>query len=204
MVAMTNAAAAAATAAATLALTMMKTIERRRRGRGLFSFRCRLRFSKTRRKSAIVHPRLATVTYLTDFGAPVVDVDQTRLTMSENIAEGYPGWTLPLSLESTWLTGASCDSTSFFQSDHSNGGKPSATIKKKSQDGTTNEKNKTETRKRITLLVNIWLNHCPLDPEPLDDDVCKEQDAFGVKVKRRKSFQSSLSGTTWIWSSRRM
>lgn len=28
--------------------------------------------------------------------------------------------------------------------------------------------------KRITLLVNIWLNHCPLDAEPLEDDVIEQ------------------------------
>jgi hypothetical protein len=78
--------------------------------------------------------------YLTDFGAPVVDKDQTRLTMSEKHYRGISRMELSLSLESTWLTGASCDSTSFFQSDHSNGGNQSATIKKKRPDGTTNEK----------------------------------------------------------------
>ena len=28
--------------------------------------------------------------------------------------------------------------------------------------------------KRVTFLVNIWLNHCPLEPEPLESDLVEK------------------------------
>jgi hypothetical protein len=46
-------------------------------------------------------------------------------------------------------------------------------------------------RKRITLLVNIWLNHCPLDAELLDDGICEElKTPFEGQGKKDESFQS--------------
>jgi hypothetical protein len=71
---------------------------------------------------------------------------------------------------------------SFFPgSSDSNGGKTSSEPPKK--------KAKMQ-RKRITLLVNIWLNHCPLDAEPLDDDVCEElKTPFEGEGKTDESFQ---------------
>jgi hypothetical protein len=31
-----------------------------------------------------------------------------------------------------------------------------------------------EKNQRITFLVNIWINHCPLEAEPLEDEICEQ------------------------------
>jgi hypothetical protein len=36
------------------------------------------------------------------------------------------------------------------------------------------EENQLHENPRITFLVNIWINHCPLDAEPLDDEICEQ------------------------------
>jgi hypothetical protein len=124
----------------------------------------------------LLHPRLATVTYLTDFGAPTVVLDQRsnppddieRKTLQGDIRKGWishPKLGKHLAFDGRLLHGA--PATFFPGFNDSNGGKNASSEPPM-------KKAKMETKKRITLLVNIWLNHCPLDPEPLDDDICKE------------------------------
>jgi hypothetical protein len=39
------------------------------------------------------------------------------------------------------------------------------------------------TQQRITFLVNIWLNHCPMDAELLDDDMCVQMKTQWCEVE---------------------
>jgi hypothetical protein len=152
----------------------------------------------------LLHPRLATVTYLTDFGAPTVVLDKRsnppddvdRKKLQGDIRKGWvshPKLGKHMAFDGRFLHGAPA---SFFPgSSDSNGGNQSSEppMKKAKTEEPPMKKAKMETGKRITLLVNIWLNHCPLDPEPLDDDICKElKTPFEGQGKTDESFQSSF------------
>jgi len=48
-------------------------------------------------------------------------------------------------------------------------------------------------------MVNIWINHCPLDAEILDDDVCiqmktpwKNQDDYEEQIKLNRDHEHTL------------
>jgi hypothetical protein len=128
----------------------------------------------------LLHPRLATVTYLSDFGAPTVVWDR-KSTPPHSLDEltgpvdrawlSHPKIGKHIAFDGRLLHGAP---TVFFPAaaaapasaiavadnlDHERGDDSSRPAKRIKQD-----------RRRITLLVNIWLNHCPLDAEPLDDE----------------------------------
>lgn len=118
----------------------------------------------------LLHPRVATVTYLSDFGAPTVVLnvrspppgDEGKRTLEAPISKlwvSHPQIGKHLAFDGRLLHGAPA---TFFPARQS---KPDEErpVKKSKED-----------RTRVTFLVNIWVNHCPLDAEPLDDDICKD------------------------------
>jgi hypothetical protein len=123
----------------------------------------------------LLHPRLATVTYLTDFGAPTVVLDKRsnppddvdRKSLQGDIRKGWlshPKLGKHMAFDGRLLHGAPASifpNASDIIVVNNNSSEPP--LKKAKMQ-----------RKRITLLVNIWLNHCPLDAEPLDDEICDE------------------------------
>lgn len=126
-------------------------------------------------KNLLLHPRYATVTYLTSFGAPTVilnkrspppdDVDKKSL--EGGVDKGWlshPKIGKHLAFDGRLLHGA--PATFFPASSH-----------RISSDEPLAKKAKQE-RRRITLLVNVWVNHCPLDAEPLEDEVCESLQAI--------------------------
>lgn len=113
----------------------------------------------------LLHPRLATVTYLSDFGAPTVVFDcpspapgkMVDTLHNRAISKGWlshPEIGKHIAFDGRLLHGAPA---TFF---------PPLASKKTAA---TNKRSKVDP-KRITLLVNIWLNHCPVDAEPLGED----------------------------------
>lgn len=122
----------------------------------------------------LLHPRLATVTYLTNTGVPTVVLnkrspppnDTEKTTLHGSIQKAWlshPVLGKHLAFDGRLLHGAP---STFFPSQHKILARPS----KKAR---VNEEEK-QPSKRITLLVNIWLNHCPLDAEPLEDEVVQK------------------------------
>jgi hypothetical protein len=129
----------------------------------------------------LLHPRLATVTYLSDCGTPTVilhqrspppdDVDKKTLQGDVCTAWiSHPRVGKHIAFDGRLLHGAPA---TFFPGrtnmkscpkylDVNQPGEPPSK-KLKIMDA--------QIEKRYTLLVNVWLNHCPLDAEPLDDDV---------------------------------
>ena len=47
-------------------------------------------------------------------------------------------------------------------------------------------------QKRITFLVNVWVNHCPMDAELLDDDICKKMETPWEVLDTSKKSDSSF------------
>jgi hypothetical protein len=152
----------------------------------------------------LLHPRLATVTYLTDFGAPTVVLDKRsnppddvdRKTLQGSIPKGWishPKLGKHMAFDGRLLHGAPAAFFPGSSEDDSNGGKGSTSSEPPMKKAKTLEppvKEAKMQRKRITLLVNIWLNHCPLDAEPLDDDICEElKTPFEGQGKTDESFQ---------------
>lgn len=134
----------------------------------------------------LLHPRLATVTYLSDFGAPTIVWD-CKSPPPGNIEDmacsvhrawlSHPTIGKHLAFDGRFLHGAP---TVFFPAKPSKLGDDRPT-KRVKQD-----------KRRITLLVNIWLNHCPVDAEPLDSDIieqlCAPWDAETVKANSTHAF----------------
>ena len=121
----------------------------------------------------IVHPRVSTVTYLSDIGAPTLilnkhspppsDKDKSSINGSINKAWlSHPNFGKHVAFDGRFLHGAPAE---FFPSVKKpiNAHEPQAKklkVERSSAGG-----------KRITFLVNVWLNHCPLESEPLDDEL---------------------------------
>jgi hypothetical protein len=125
----------------------------------------------------LLHPRLATITYLSDFGAPTVVWDRKssppdcldELTGPVGRAWlSHPKIGKHIAFDGRLLHGAP---TVFFPAATAAAVAPAAAdFNDEKDDSSRPTKRIKQDRRRITLLVNIWLNHCPLDAEPLDEE----------------------------------
>ena len=136
-----------------------------------------------------LHPRVATVTYLTGYGAPTVVMDRHSPqqgnieSLNGDIRKGWvshPRIGRHLAFDGRLLHGApatffppAAASQNTGTVDDDNESKPPPAKKAKVESESTPQ-NDHPINQRITLLVNVWVNHCPLDAEPLDDDVCSQ------------------------------
>jgi len=125
----------------------------------------------------LLHPRLATVTYLSDVGAPTLVLEKQSPAPGTDIIKELGG-----DVEKGWLSGPKFGKhiafdgrllhgapATFFPGFHDikvEQGEPNAKRQKV-------EKNQDDP-KRITFLVNVWLNHCPLDADLLDDEIVEQ------------------------------
>jgi hypothetical protein len=142
----------------------------------------------------LLHPRLATVTYLTSAGAPTLVMDQRspppddpdRKTLHNRSIRrawlSHPAVGKHLAFDGRLLHGA--PATFFPRSKRrgtsqtassSNVGPPDCKRRRVEEEvpGMASSLNSADGNERITMLVNVWINHCPLDAELLDDDVCR-------------------------------
>jgi hypothetical protein len=164
----------------------------------------------------LLHPRLATVTYLTSVGAPTLILDQRspppadveKKTLQGSIRRGWlshPYKGKHISFDGRLLHGA--PSTFFPPYKKSSKGAKETTNDWGWDDDEQPPSKKARTdaeqvvqsptpldQKRITLLVNVWINHCPLDAEPLEDEIIdklvtpwKPNDATGDEKEQRVS-----------------
>ena len=142
----------------------------------------------------LIHPRIATVTYLSEYGAPTV-VFNTKSPPPNDIAS------LGGEVKAAWVSHPSVGKHIAFDGRLLHGA-PATFFpalkgqRKSSLDEPPNKKAKSEStvknnKKRYTILVNIWLNHCPLDAEPLDEDVIQQ-----LKVPFDGEKSSSFSWNT--------
>ena len=140
----------------------------------------------------LLHPRIATVTYLSDFGAPTLVLDQRsppmddvkKTSLEKEISKAWlshPVLGKHTAFDGRLLHGAPA---LFFPSMQKNKVK---NINLEKQDGEPpSKRQKTIPHKRVTLLVNIWLNHWVLDAALLDDEVV---------AKLKTPWQNQLEGS---------
>jgi len=138
----------------------------------------------------LLHPRLATVTYLSDVGAPTVVFDRRspppddpekkmlegdirrgwlshprvgkHVYFDGRLLHGAPATFFPAAATAARKDGIRTPHRAHRSENHAagEGGEPPQKRARQMRES-----------RRITLLVNIWINHCPLDAEPLEDDV---------------------------------
>ena len=146
----------------------------------------------------MLHPRVATITYLSNVGVPTLilnkrsppPVDVEKKSLNGSIEQGWlscPMVGKHICFDGRLLHGAP---GTFFPASNSavksgNGDvdvdvdvdvEEQSSKRRKLESG---EKLDTGSScdngtKRITFMVNVWLNHCPIDAEPIDDDLCSK------------------------------
>ena len=139
-----------------------------------------------------VHPRVATVTYLTSSGSPTVVLDRrspqqgNMEALNGDIQRGWlfhPTRGRHLAFDGRLLHGApatffppktGCKTDLMGSDSVQDSTKPPPTKKVKVETESKIEGADNSSQQRITLLVNVWVNHCPMDAEPLDDDICEQ------------------------------
>jgi len=196
----------------------------------------------------MLHPRVATVTYLSDVGVPTLvlnrrsppPADVQKLSLNGPIDNGWlacPMTGKHIAFDGRLLHGAPGEffpAGSFDGIQHSRGGDGGGDGDERS---TKRQKLDTEitaaltakklsesmpsqgTKQRVTFMVNVWINHCPIDAELLDDCLIanmktawKEDDGImngdikevsnnSNKCKRDSSIKESLGYTPpFRWS----
>jgi len=137
----------------------------------------------------MLHPRVATITYLSDIGVPTLILDKvspppsdvSKSSLAGDISTGWlshPEFGKHVAFDGRMLHGA--PGTFFPAVEEDREG--DAPIKKiKLNDGTPALGERRPGR-RVTFLVNIWINHCPIDADLLD-----AEDAYAMKTLFKES-----------------
>mmetsp|Transcript_25966 Transcript_25966/g.47066 ORF Transcript_25966/g.47066 Transcript_25966/m.47066 type:complete len:425 (-) Transcript_25966:56-1330(-) len=124
-----------------------------------------------------LHPRVATVTYFSDTGVPTLILNKCSPPPSDKEKQSLNG-----SINEAWLSHPRFGKHIAFDGRFLHGGPgeyfPSVAKKSLNNSEPKSKRIKLEENtsnmlngKRITFMVNIWLNHCPLESEPLDDEL---------------------------------
>ena len=148
----------------------------------------------------MLHPRVATVTYLSDagVGVPTLILDKRSPPPSDLEKKSLNG-----SVNKGWLSHPSFGKHIAFDGRLLHGGPgeyfPAVTTKlvnppeePKAKKLKVEEIATDLSGKRITFMVNIWLNHCPLESEPLEDDLVDQLSTRWEGVNEDVNAQSNL------------
>ena len=125
-----------------------------------------------------LHPRVATITYLSEAGVPTLILDkrspspndQGKLSLNGSINNAWlshPYFGKHVAFDGRYLHGAPGEYFPSVAKKYTDTSEPST--KKVKVD--MNDDKTSGGKKRVTFLVNIWLNHCPLESEPLEDEL---------------------------------
>ena len=131
-----------------------------------------------------LHPRVATITYLSDVGVPTLILDKRspppqdfdKSSLNGSIKKGWlshPSFGKHVSFDGRLLHGAPGEyfpNTSTPKSNDDDVSEPQ-TKKQKVEEKVEKVEGGELVGKRITFLVNIWLNHSTMDAVILDDDL---------------------------------
>lgn len=142
----------------------------------------------------MLHPRVATITYLSNVGVPTLilnkrsppPTDVEKKSLNGSIEQGWLSCPIigkHICFDGRLLHGAP---GAFFPSfntvieKNTNGDVEEQSSKRRKLES--GEKLDTDSsihdcdsgKKRITFMVNVWLNHCPIDAELIDDDLCTQ------------------------------
>lgn len=120
-----------------------------------------------------LHPHVGTVTYLSDIGGPTVVLDKVSPVQTGaddcgagEITAGYisrPVLGKHISFDGRLLHGAPGDLADVFSMQ--NGEQDDSGSKKRKRDAKS-----IQNGRRVTFLVNVWLNHKPIDSDPFPED----------------------------------
>ena len=124
-----------------------------------------------------LHPRCATITYLSDAGVPTLILDKRSPSPNDpekqslngsinNAWLSHPYFGKHVAFDGRYLHGAPGEYFPSVAKKYTDTSEPSAKKVKVDE----NDVN-TFSGKRVTFLVNIWLNHCPLESELLEDEL---------------------------------
>ncbi|KAL7568729.1 hypothetical protein ACA910_021722 [Epithemia clementina (nom. ined.)] len=164
----------------------------------------------------LLHPRLATVTYLTNSGAPTVVLDRRsppqsdpqKTTLHGSVKRAWishPQIGKHIAFDGRLLHGAPA---TFFppMDDKENKGdftryKTCCDDEKEPEMKRLKPTTEQYCSQRITLLVNVWVNHCPLDAEILDDEVCQKLSTAPDPTTATTNSAASANGPcTFRWT----
>mmetsp|Transcript_26803 Transcript_26803/g.55137 ORF Transcript_26803/g.55137 Transcript_26803/m.55137 type:complete len:489 (+) Transcript_26803:45-1511(+) len=162
----------------------------------------------------MVHPRVATVTYLSDTGVPTLILDKKSPPMSDperkslngDISKGWlshPSFGKHVAFDGRLLHGAPGEYFPAVVKKHDGSEEPKAKKMKVDQVRNGNgDDNMALGGKRITFLVNVWLNHCPIDAEILDEEIVEKlttpwQSAVEQKESNLKEGDPIKPGFEW-------
>lgn len=115
----------------------------------------------------MLHPRVATVTYISDYGAPTFVLSQKSPPM-----EDLKKTTLEKGIGKAWLSHPKIGKHIAFDGRLLHGAPALYFPSRNRSEGEPQAKRQKIDKKRYTLLVNIWLNHWQLDAALLDEEVC--------------------------------
>ena len=136
----------------------------------------------------LLHPRLATVTYISDCGAPTLIIDKKSPPVND-----WNKKTLEQGIGKAWLSHPKLGKHTAFDGRLLHGAPalyfPPRFRRRKVETEPAAKRQKIETTKRYTLLVNIWLNHWVLDAALLDEEVCQK-----LKTPWESQGSSNLKG----------
>lgn len=144
----------------------------------------------------LLHPRVATVTYLSSYGAPTMVLEQKsppmddakKTTLEQGISKGWlshPKVGKHTAFDGRLLHGAPA---LYFPGQRAAGDGESEPVAKRP---------KIE-KKRYTVLVNIWLNHWVMDAGLLADEVCaKLKTPWEVSDSNRKADSDYQAPFRW-------
>jgi hypothetical protein len=121
----------------------------------------------------LLHPRVATVTYISDYGAPTFVISQKSPPMDD-----LKKTTLEKGIDKAWLSHPKIGKHIAFDGRLLHGAPamyfPSRNRPSEGEPQAKRQKIEKVDKKRYTLLVNIWLNHWQSDAALLDDEVCSK------------------------------
>ena len=127
----------------------------------------------------MLHPRIATVTYFSDLGVPTLVLDKKspppsdveKETLNGSINKGwlsFPETGKQIAFDGRLLHGAPGE---FFPGKKDNR-KLESDNKRRKLDNGLGKAIVEKINKRITFMVNVWINHCPIDAELCDEHLC--------------------------------
>lgn len=149
----------------------------------------------------MIHPRVATITYLSEIGVPTLILDKQSPAPSDAEKQSLGG-----EISRAWLSHPRFGKHVAFDGRLLHGAPgeffPGVTAEHNSTDASEPKTKKAKVEhiinnplngKRITFLVNIWLNHCPIDADILDDDIVSKltttwEDPSQGKLKADESY----------------
>ena len=158
----------------------------------------------------LLHPRVATVTYLSNCGVPTFimnkksppPTDVEKQSLNGSIDKGWLSCPLlgkHIGFDGRLLHGAigTFSSSQGLQTSSEVEGERASKRRKLDGDaGETEDDNSIQ--QRITFMVNIWLNHCPIDAELIDDDICSNMKTYWENDKSGSEGSQLKGDSTYI------